>query len=173
MPIKVDLGCGPPNRKRPGYVGVDLHAPNNPDIVADIRHSISELPAGCASHVLCSHAFEHFFIEEWRDILREMNRLLAIGGFFEVRVPHPSHDDAMIHGHFHVFTPRFWQDIKDGNNKIDVPLVIDDILEVVNPKAVECFKKQGAPSDVFDTWAPFLRNAYTETVVTGHKELAK
>jgi predicted SAM-dependent methyltransferase len=147
---------------------VDLHAPNEPDIVADIRYPIAGLTSSSVDHVSCNHVLEHMHQEDWRLVLREVARLLRSGGTFELRMPHPQSSDAMIHGHVHVMTPTFWRDVQSGRNKLDAdtPLEITEIVEIENEL---CHKFADAQGIDFEAWAPFMFNAYTETVVRGWK----
>jgi len=162
--LQIDLGCG--TNKREGFLGVDMWPANEPDILSDIRTRIVELESGCADYVLCSHVLEHLGVEEWRQVLQEIGRLLMPTGKFELRMPHPSHDDSMIHGHIHVMTPHFWRSVRDQGWTAKDGLVIERIEEVPNPACLEFCRN----SVDFELWAPFLRNAYRETVVKGVKQ---
>lgn len=162
--MKIDLGCG--KKFHPGVTRVDMYPGNHPDIIADITKPIFELPDGCAEQVICHHVLEHLpEIEDWRLVMTEMARLLKKGGTFEIRVPHPSHDCAMIHGHVHVFTPTFWRDMRD-QNWLDNVLVIDGIEECFDPEFLKDREKIGKPPEAM---LRYLRNVYLETCVTGHK----
>jgi SAM-dependent methyltransferase len=164
MGLKIDLGCG--TKKREEYIGVDMHAPNNPDIVADIRKRIRKLDDGCADEILCSHTLEHLHIDGFTDVLIEIERLLKPGGKFEFRIPHPSDDNAMIHSHVHVLTPHFWYHMQSRNELVEGQLIVDEIVEVPNELCVAFCDKFHIP---FGEFNHFLRNAFTETIVFGHK----
>jgi len=162
MGLRIDLGCG--KNKVEGCIGVDAYPGNEPDIVADIKFPIKELANECAEFVVCRHVLEHLEVNEWQHVFNEICRLLEPGGRFEVRVPHPAYEDSMIHGHIHVLTPRFWHDADRGGWLGGV--VVDRVEETQNPECLEFCEARGL---VFHEWARFLRNAYVETVVTGHK----
>jgi SAM-dependent methyltransferase len=164
MGLRIDLGCG--TNKVEGCIGVDLHAPNSPDIVADIREPILGLATGCAEFVVCNHTLEHLWLEEWRLVLREIYRLLEPKGKFEIRVPHPSCADALIHGHNFVLTPLFWRNIQNGKIGIWPLLKIDEVTERPNPQCMEFCERQNLK---FVEWGPFLFDAFIETEVYGHK----
>lgn len=82
---KLDLGCG--SRKVSAeYIGIDLLDSPQVDVVADVRDVLRALPPGCLSRVYSSHFLEH--IDDVSDILRQLERTIAIGGELEVIVPH-------------------------------------------------------------------------------------
>lgn len=161
MAKRIDLGCGK-NRADGCDTGVDIWHGNEPDIVADIRYRIQQLPDGCAEFVICRHVLEHLGVNEAHLVLREIARLLEPGGRFEIRVPHPAYEDAMIHGHIHVLTPRFWRDGRDGGWFPGLEIL--EIEETPNPACEAFCREYDFP---FTPWASFLRNAYVETVVRG------
>lgn len=162
--MKIDLGCG--KQAHEGFLRVDLYPGNRPDIVADITQPIPGLADGCAEHVICHHVLEHLHgIEDWRLVMTEIARLLHSKSTFEIRVPHPSHDDAMIYGHVHVLSPRFWTDMRD-QNWLENLLIIDTIQESFDPRFLAERASLGNPPDAL---LRYLRNIYNETVITGHK----
>ena len=162
--MKIDLGCG--KKMYEGFTRVDLYHGNYPDIVADISQPIPGLADGCAEHVICHHVLEHLpGIDQWRGVMMEIARLLQPKGTFEIRVPHPSCDDAMIHGHIHVLTPLFWMNMRD-QNWLDSKLFIDNIEEVFHPQFLKDREVIGNPPEALYR---YLRNVYFETCVTGHK----
>lgn len=170
MPIKYDFGCGPVDRKHgPDYIGVDEWPGNSPDICVDIRDSQKMhdlIRSNSADEIVCKHTFEHFpHDNDWKIVMRQMARILKPGGVFEIRVPHPSFDDAMIHGHVHVFTPQFWRAMQAGD-WLQGELKIDSIVESPNDAVVGFCKSHNL---IFSEWSGVLRNAFTETIVKGHK----
>lgn len=168
MGIRVDLGCG--KNKEPNCIGVDIHAGNKPDIVADVRFAIPELKNGCADFVYCKHVLEHLEDEEWRMVMQEIARLLHEEGEFEIRVPHPSCANAMIQGHRCVLTPFYWQQIRDGNIKLKLPLVIEEIEEIPNPACVEFCKRNKLK---FEEFSHFLFDAFYETRIKGRYDSSR
>lgn len=163
--MKIDLGCG--QKKLPDHIGVDLHAPNLPDIVADIRMPIPGLDPGCADHIACNHVLEHLRSNEWLMVMIEIARLLKPAGTFEIRVPHPSHDCAMVHDHKHVFIPSFWRDCQE-QNWLGGILLIDEVEEIEDPRYTDWVMRNSF-YPLSEIPAIFLRNTHFETAVRGHK----
>jgi SAM-dependent methyltransferase len=56
-----------------------------PQILADAR--TIPLPDACADEVMCIHGFEHFYVWETVDVLREWHRLLKPGGVLTLELP--------------------------------------------------------------------------------------
>ncbi len=164
MGLRIDLGCG--RNKVEGCLGVDLHRHDGVDIVADVRHRTPGLDDGCAEFVVCRHVIEHLGDEDWRLVLHEIARLLAPGGTFEVRVPHPSCENAMINGHNFVMTPLYWQRLESGEITMGLPLAIDQVIEVPDERCIQFCQ---ANSLEFREWSRFLFNAFYETEIVGHR----
>lgn len=164
MEIRIDLGCG--KNKVEGCIGVDIHRGDNPDIVADIRKPIPGISEGCADFVVCRHVLEHLAEDEWRDVMREVARLLGPGKRFEIHVPHPACENAMIHGHKAVLTPLFWQHMQQGLAPFIDGLAIDRVVEIPWPPALEYCREKGLN---FDKESRFMWNAYYETEIHGHR----
>ena len=79
---KLNLGCGTDHR--PGYINVDMHAFQQPDIVADVI-DLAGFPSAGFDEIIAQDILEHF---RWRDTpmaLLEWNRLLALGGRIFIR----------------------------------------------------------------------------------------
>lgn len=165
MGLKIDLGCG--RNKRAGFVGVDNWSAAEADIHADIRYRIPGLEDGSAEYVLCSHVLEHIGGHGWRDVLGEMARLLAPGGAFEIRVPHPHCKDAMIHGHRWVLTPLWWEHLANGTIPHTLPLVFERIEEIPRPTCIEFCQRQGLD---FEQWKHHLVDSHYETAIFGKRK---
>lgn len=84
FPRKLNLGCG--FDRREGFLNVDLHAFHAPDLVCDVL-DLAPLPSGCYEHVLAQDVLEHLPRLKTRTALAEWNRVLAVGGTLELRVP--------------------------------------------------------------------------------------
>ena len=160
--MKLDLGCGP--KAAPGYVGVDFHAPYNPDIVADITQHIP-LEDGSVQHIRCYHVLEHIPGQVYYQTILEMMRVLKQAGTVDIRVPHPSCDGSMIQGHCHVLTPYWWNQMKNDDWFRGVFKIIE-IEEVLDPRWMGNLEKLGNPPP--EVWCHF-RNVYFETHVWGYK----
>lgn len=84
FPRRVNLGCG--FKKLPGYLNVDLNAFHEPDLVADASR-LEALPDEYFEHVLAEDVLEHIPRLRTRNVLKEWNRILALGGVLELQVP--------------------------------------------------------------------------------------
>ncbi len=144
---------------------MDFRNELNPKICADITKPIPGLADGCAEYVSCLHVLEHLLGDSYYAAMMEMARLLKSGGIFDIKVPHPSSDCAMVHGHIHVLTPQWWRQMRD-DNWLRGKLIIDDITEVFDPEFLADREKiDGPPERLYR----YLRNVYNETHVHGHK----
>jgi predicted SAM-dependent methyltransferase len=162
----VDLGCGHATGK--GFLGVDNDPAVNPDIVADITKPVPGLEDGCAEFVICRHVLEHLPYNSYFDVLMEIARLLKPGGTFDILVPHPAHENAMIHGHNFILTPYWWRQLRDYN-WLNSKLIIDSIEEMPEGKAIEAGLFNADVDPVIAKLRPFLWNAYYQTIIRGHK----
>ena len=81
----VDLGCG--NNKVIGAYGIDLNPGPGVDVVADVS---ADLPfrTGSVHEIHAYNILEHFV--DFIPLMREMHRVLRIGGRLFIRVPHYS-----------------------------------------------------------------------------------
>ena len=81
--LGIDIGCG--DRKRPGFIGVDVRKTKAVDVIADAR----KLPFrdSCFDYVYSSHLIEHFSHREVKNVLIELVRVLRKGGTIEIRCP--------------------------------------------------------------------------------------
>ena len=86
FPRRLNLGCG--NDRRPGYLNVDIHEWQNPDLVADICH-LDMLPAGYYEEIVAQDVLEHLPRLDTKRVLAHWNGLLAMGGKLFLRVPDP------------------------------------------------------------------------------------
>ena len=79
---KLNIGAGP--RKIPGYLSVDLYAPN-----ADVIAPADNLPYddNTVAEIYCSHMIEHLLPAEQESALKEWRRVLAPGGTLTIRCP--------------------------------------------------------------------------------------
>ncbi len=90
--VCLSVGAGP-NRGLPAHyrdfevVTLDIDASTNPDVVADVR-DLSCLAEASFDAVYMSHLLEHFHRWEVGVVLEQVHRVLKLGGFVEVRVPH-------------------------------------------------------------------------------------
>ena len=83
---KLDIGCGP--NKRPGHYGIDRLEYPCVDKVWDVgEDGLRFLEDGCVDCVYASHLLEHV---PFVPMLREIHRVLKVGGTAEIYVPHGS-----------------------------------------------------------------------------------
>lgn len=84
--MRLNVGCG--NKHIPGWTSVDavaLPGRTRPDIIADCR-SIP-LSDGCADELMAIHLFEHLYLWEAEQALKEWHRLLKPGGALVLEMP--------------------------------------------------------------------------------------
>lgn len=77
---------------------------------ADIVFDLDTIPPGhlpfadeSVAECYSSHCFEH--LRNPAEVMREVARVCRQGAPFELRVPHPLSDVAMVPGHLHVLSP--------------------------------------------------------------------
>jgi hypothetical protein len=85
--VKLNIGCG--TNIIAGYINVDHAACYKPDVVADLEQGWP-WPDNSVDEILASHILEH--IANFKHITQSIYRVLKIGGFVDIRVPHPRHD---------------------------------------------------------------------------------
>jgi hypothetical protein len=81
--MKLNIGCG--DRRIAGYTGVDAVQRKAVDVIAkawDIP-----LPDNCAEEILAVHIWEHFYLWECEDVIKEWRRLLAPGSMLILELP--------------------------------------------------------------------------------------
>lgn len=83
IPERLNLGCG--EDIRDGWYNVDAVPLDGVDQVIDLNDSQWHLPADHFEFVLAKHVFEH--LDDIDTALREVERILAVGGRLEVRMP--------------------------------------------------------------------------------------
>ncbi len=83
-PRKLNLGSG--FDKRGGYVNVDIDAYHAPDLVCDVT-DLSVLPDLYYTEIQAMDILEHISRLQCTTTLQEWNRVLAMGGVLELKVP--------------------------------------------------------------------------------------
>ena len=74
--LKINLGCGLTNKKE-SYLNVDIDGMVDPDITTDIRIvPWIWVPNGVVTLIEANNVAEHFYREEWLDIIKECHRYL-------------------------------------------------------------------------------------------------
>jgi len=80
--IKLDIGCG--NKKREGYIGIDINKDTGADIVASAFKLPFEVSSVDAIH--SSHLVEHFDPTEVKKFFAEIYRVLKKGAKASLKV---------------------------------------------------------------------------------------
>ncbi len=84
FPKKINLGCG--HDKREGFLNVDINGFHKPDLECDIT-DLHMLPSGYYEYALANDILEHIPRLRTKNVLKEWNRILKIGGKLELRIP--------------------------------------------------------------------------------------
>jgi len=104
-PLKLDLGCGATKRDA-SYVGVDVLDAPGVDVVGDAIDVLRALPEERVEEIYSSHFLEH--VEDLPSLVREVERVLVVGGRFAGAVPHFSnpyyHSDPTHRRPFGLYT---------------------------------------------------------------------
>ena len=93
--IKLDIGCGAGKQK--GFIGLDRRDCGQ-EILWDVREGIP-FPDNSVDMIWTCHVMEHFNNVESMDVLREMYRVLKIGGAMVHTTPHASDQTSCYFGH--------------------------------------------------------------------------
>ena len=101
--VNLDIGCGA--KKEKNFIGIDRRDCGQ-DIVWDVREGIP-FPNESVDMIWTSHVMEHFTNVESMDVLREMYRVLKIGGVLVCTTPHASDPTSCYFGH-----ESFWNEQK-------------------------------------------------------------
>jgi len=82
--IKLDIGCGSPDKTMQGYTGVDPFVDT-----AEVQAPMWRLPFedSSVSAIICSHALEHIAKDMVVPTMMEFARVIKPGGKIEIRVP--------------------------------------------------------------------------------------
>ena len=124
--IKIDLACG--DRKKDGFVGVDIAPISGVDIVFDIQTYPWPFEDNSVDEVYCSHYMEHIphdiknpndnrdgFIQ----FMDELYRILKVGGKVNITVPYytsmrafqdPTHQRFMCEASFY-YVNKQWREL--------------------------------------------------------------
>lgn len=82
--VRLHLGCG--NRKRMGWVNIDVDEKVKPDIVANAK-DLNMFEDSSVDEIECCHLFEHFTYRGAVTALKEWYRILKKGGKLSLELP--------------------------------------------------------------------------------------
>jgi len=86
--MKINLGCG--NRKKEGYLNVDINPDVKPDLVCNVFALPLPFPSGTVDEIHARHVIEHLPQEMFMPWMEEIWRILKPNGLFEIIAPHAS-----------------------------------------------------------------------------------
>lgn len=116
---KLNLGCG--FDKREGWVNADNFLDCQPDILFDLEEVPWPISESSFDFVLMKHVLEHVGsgFSTFRDVMRELYRILAPDGKLEIQVPHFRHDTWWSDPtHVRAFTPLTFQMMSRKQNDV-------------------------------------------------------
>ncbi len=101
--IRLNIGCG--YKEEEGFIGIDK-ADCEQEILWDVRDGIP-FPDNSVDTIWSQHVMEHLTNEEALDVLKEMYRVLKIGGTTVNTMPHASDPTSCYFDH-----KSFWNEDK-------------------------------------------------------------
>ncbi len=105
---KLNLGCRDEYKK--GFINIDYNKEFSPDVVWDLNKTPYPFKDGEINYIYGSHVFEH--LKDRFKVLKELLRILKIGGIIHLKVPHVS--SAFAHTEqTHVFPLFGWSSFSD------------------------------------------------------------
>jgi predicted SAM-dependent methyltransferase len=150
-------------KKREGCIGIDMYNFNGVDIIADITKRIPEISDETADFVCCSHVIEHIPYPFFWDAIKEMIRVLKVGGSIEIITPHPGNDSAMVPDHKHWFSKLYYKNMRDN----PLPnMVVDEIIMRRTPYFSKIKILTGFADEVIENC---FRNTIEEIIIKGRK----
>ena len=96
--LKVEIGGGPKTLAKAGYINVDRE--ETADVVMDLEKlDVHGLPfdSDSVAALYTSHCIEH--IRNLRPLMREILRVVKVGGTITIHVPHWFHNMALCYDH--------------------------------------------------------------------------
>jgi predicted SAM-dependent methyltransferase len=132
--LKLDIACG--QAKQPGFVGVDIAASPNVDVVHDLEQFPWPFEQSSVDEVFCSH-----YIEHTGDLIKFMNELYRImkpGAKARIIAPYytsircwqdPTHKRAISEATFMYFH-REWRD-RNGLNHYPITADFDFVYALM------------------------------------------
>ena len=84
--LRVNLGCG--NKRREGFIGVDVGDFPAVDVRSDVLDYLRSLPDASVAEVYSRHFLEHLEPPALQELLAQVDRVLQPGGRIHFIVPH-------------------------------------------------------------------------------------
>lgn len=103
--MKLNLGCG--NKKLTGYVNVDKYKTDSTDLICDLENTWP-WESNSIDEIIMEHSLEHMgqTLNEFKNIITEIYRVLKNKGVIKITVPHFRHDNFWHDPtHVRVITP--------------------------------------------------------------------
>jgi SAM-dependent methyltransferase len=119
---KIQLGSGYKNKT--GYINIDADPNCKPDILLNIDDVNLLLPFDDSSvdEILAVHVLEHIGTGFFK-LLQECYRVLKPGGIFDISVPYPRHDIAIIDPtHVRFILPETFRLFSKKRNQHDIEM---------------------------------------------------
>jgi SAM-dependent methyltransferase len=160
--MRYDFGCGKAKRQR--CIGVDSDPHSDADIIWDITKHCPHIPDNSAEYVWCSNVLEHIPHPYHLLAMQQILRVLKPGGVFEILVPHPGSDSAMVPDHKHWFTRQYINDVIAPWPEV----AIDQIALKKTPYFDVIATRFGMPESMIED---VFRNVATEFIILGHKTI--
>lgn len=88
----LNLGCGRSVYKFPNVVNLDAVAMPDVDVVCDLSAGKLPFPDNHFDYIIANHSLEH--IPNWFETMKEMARVVKVGGTIEIWIPPISSDSA-------------------------------------------------------------------------------
>jgi SAM-dependent methyltransferase len=109
---RLNLGCG--NDTRPGWINLDKKPLPGVDVVHDLNVLPLPFDAEQFDHILAKDVLEHV---DYVPLLRELYRVLRLGGTLAIQVPHfTSVDNYIDPTHRRLFSVRTFEFFVAGSN---------------------------------------------------------
>jgi len=114
--IRLELGCGPKDKRIVGFYGLDIDTDLEPDIVCNLEEGIIPLPSDTVKYIWADYILEH--LSNVGDIMQEIWRVCVNGAFVYIGVPYYSwegqHKDYSHKTTFAEDSYKYW-DIRDDS----------------------------------------------------------
>jgi SAM-dependent methyltransferase len=86
QPLRLNLGCG--NKRREGFIGVDIGAFDAVDVRQDVLSYLRSLGDATVQEIYSRHFLEHLEPPALQELLAQVDRVVRPGGRIHFIVPH-------------------------------------------------------------------------------------